>query len=431
MLPYHINPATGAVVPCGLRESCGVSKRLHYGSLGEARRARVARLQVRGHGVAREDRALDEALSKVVASGFTKASNHGTPGLLEDQVALLLEPEALAYLGEKVSTTTSAYLRTRFSRALAWVSHRWATLKNLTPLVAYHQVVEEHVLTTAARTLVMQDIQGPLASHEDLLYVSSKLWLFRNTPFHQRAKDLLVAQDTVMDGYVHQEVKVFQEFENSAAVPRLKMHLDDLPEGVLAYDVETDTSRGFGLRPHRTQITEVVLSTKETSWVAAGDERFILEKFAEVLNSLPGNYLLSGWNNWCFDNIMLQSRAEYHGVSGWRGALTPTENKTLFEPVGPTSAAQALTWGPLEDRDVFQEKTTLDLSQGMRYTRGLKPFLESLGCEPVKVDRNKLHELPPEERTAYVLSDGLSTLRASTEVARLQEAAGMPSFLQA
>lgn len=423
MYQYHVNEATGGVIKCNV-PAC---EKEHYSSREdalatlEAHYANSFHLQQENF----HDKHFDDALEKAIAGGFVRASSD-YPQHYEAQLGILLAPTALSYVADNLSIASSEYSKTQYARALAWAANEYARLYRMDVKQAFRLFVEGKLRTRSAQARVLEEVVHNQYSTDDVLKVAGNLWIYRDSPFHQRAKALLFSTSFEVGGYEKQDVKHHEVASHEKILPLMKISREDLPEGVLAFDIETDTSNGFGLRPMLTQITEVVVSSRDQSWIFAGDERHILESFAELLNSQQNPVVMAGWNNWCFDNIALQTRAEHHEIEGWGGELEETSNFTVFEPAGPSSSAQALTWVTpdgltLRDIDIFQEKVVWDRARGEKYTQGLKPFVENLGCEPIKVDRHRLHELSQDERRDYVLSDGISTLRALTEVKVLQE----------
>lgn len=423
MKKYHVNAATGGVVPCG-NISCPVE---HFQAKEEAIAHQEAHHATLFH-LQQErcpDPLFDKALEKAIAGGFVRASSD-YPQHTEAQLSILLTPTGFSYMADNISASASDYLKTQHAKAVAWATTEFARLHHMDVKQAYRIFTEDKLRTKTAQARVLEELAHASYSTDDILKAAGNLWIYRDSPFHQRAKRLLFTDSFEVRGYEPQDVRTSEVAPHKTILSRMKVKARDLPKGVLAFDIETDTSRGFGLRPLLTQITEVVVSSREQSWIFAGDEKHILQEFTKLLNDQKEPVILAGWNNWCFDNIVLQTRAEHHDIEDWGGLLEEAVNSTVFEPVGPSSFAQAFIWVTpegitLRDLDIFQEKVILDRARGERYTQGLKPFVESLGCEPVKVDRQRLHELSADERRNYVLSDGVSTLRAYTEVLRLQE----------
>lgn len=420
MALFHLNLATGNVIECPTSRECklGLPRKEHYSSREEASAAREAALSI-AHSSARlvpTDAQFDEALSRAVQGGFVRASRD-YPENHQAQLDILFTQTGIKHLADELCIASGSSKKEKLARTLAWIVRESALADDLEERRAYSVYVEGYLRTRDAQDRVLAALRSPQYSADEVLGVAASMWLYRHSRFHQLAKTLLFEPPHLVTGYTPKTESTVLELSNSKALETLSIDPESLPADALAFDVETDTAGGFGLRPTRTQITEIVVSARETSWVFSGDEAFILEKFAELLNSQDGVASLVGWNNRCFDNIALQTRAEYHETPGWNSTLLPADNLSVFEPAGPTPEAQALRWvtpkgNTLEDIDVFQKKVSLDRTRGERYSPGLKRFVESFGVHPVKVDRHRLHELSDSDRQDYVLSDGLSTLAA-------------------
>lgn len=428
---YHVSPATNVVSRCEDPDRCpvGVARVRHYRDPESAFRNREAAVEMDSY-IDPLPQSFEDALLVAAQGGFVSATP-AYPKFMDSQMDLLLDPFAIEYLATKLCVIPGEKKRSQYASVLTWVVTTLSSRTGSSPERIYEENVEPFLLTTSARRRVEDAIRmSDVASSSDVLSFAGRLWLFRRSPYHSRAKLLLFGSEGMPDGYTPKTEKVYEEIDNTASMRKMNVDLSKIPDNVFGYDIETDTSRGFGLRPTRSQITEVVLSSRNKSWVFAGDERHILESFAAKLNEQPKGSVIVGWNNRCFDNIALQTRAEFHDIRGWGGKLESSMNYTAFSSVGPLAEPQSLVWRTpvgdlLGERDVFQMKAQVDAANGNRFTRGLKPFVQSLGCRPVTVDRARLHELSPEERSAYVLSDGLMTLQALSAVEDLMDKAGL------
>lgn len=416
------------IVSCPSLSDCpsAISKEYHHSSREaalasfDARRA-AALFNLKSGNV---DEAFDKALEKAIDGGFIRSSRN-YPQHWDAQLAILLTPTAMSYIADKVSTAASDHRKNRYARTLAWIATQKAASEEIEIKRAFKNYIEPLLRTRGALSRVL-DTLYTLPPIEEVVSVAGSLWVYRDSAFHTRAKLIMWSEPFEVSGYTPKNEYTCIEVSHEGILSQMGIHESELPRGVLAFDIETDTERGYGLRPTKTQITEIVVSSHDKSWVLAGDERFVLECFAKLLNEQEEHVVLAGWNNWSFDNIVLQTRAEYHETAGWNGMLEPARNATVFEPVGLSFEGQSFLWTTpqghiLHDIDIFQEKAIWDQSRGDRYTVGLKPLMTALGCTPVVVDRQRLHEYSEEERRQYVLSDGISTLRALTEVRRLQE----------
>lgn len=376
-------------------------------------------------------RSLDVALMRAANGGFVVASAE-YPKALPSQLALLGVPETWRIAANEAKIASSKNERAGWIDFLVSAAQYIASTTNQsTAESASRQVLEriddkEISAEVMTESLLRQDVP---ATDTTLAKSAARLWRSMNSPLHAHTKSLLFYPGAPVDGYTPSEGRR-EHFNNTEAAASFNIDIDDLPIGVMAFDIETDTSRGFGLRPTRSQITEIVASTKSVSWVFSGDERSILESFANLLNNTPDSTLLVGWNNESFDNIAIQTRAQFHGVPNWRGWLTPTINHGEYAPVGPQPHSFQFEWHKtsgetIHSADIFQLKIELDRRLGRKSKSGLKPFLQSIGCDPVSVDRSRMHDLTNQERVDYALSDGLATLRACTEVARMRSESGL------
>lgn len=399
---FHSSSVTGNTVACSDADLCRES--VHF-SQKEAADSFLKRRIESNLALTSSDSTpeLDAILKKSVASGFVRGSSSDALG--EAQLKILSSPKALVLLSEEFSKYCSDSSRESLARIIKYGLNRCRG-KVFLPLskqsIAYIEEVEEE------------------SSREVLLDAALKLWHKRDSPLHERAKALLLYEDLSISGYYPKDYSEVKKFNTADWCDRLSIDYSDLPVNAISYDLEVSTSEGLGLRPRRAQITEIVLAMKDETWVLSGDEKFILKEFSSILSSQSKNTVLVGWNNHCCDNIFLQTRAEFHELSEWRGVLYPTGNFGEFEPYSLNSEAQSLQWSTfngsvLEDLDLFQERVKSNLATGVKNTVGLKSFVKSLGCSPIEVDRQNIHKLSPAMREAYVVSDGLCTLRAYRE----------------
>ena len=191
--------------------------------------------------------------------------------------------------------------------------------------------------------------------------------------------------------------------------------LTGLAGNVTAFDIETDTSAGFGLDPSGGQITELVMANSVETVILVGDEQYILQGLADCLNDRPAGEVLVDWNGAGFDNPFLAVRGAMHAeqLEGWGLAVAdiPGPAGAYFVCLG-FDAPQALTWtrpdgGQHHDVDAMQmlKKSPLR-GRNLR----LKDNVRRFGADPIELDRIRLHEYTPEERAAYAASDGVGTL---------------------
>ncbi len=174
----------------------------------------------------------------------------------------------------------------------------------------------------------------------------------------------------------------------------------DLP--LYGLDIETDTTAD-GLDPQVAPVLAVALVGEDFSAVFDGAETDLLADLNQHLADLrPG--ILVTWNGGCFDLPFLSERAAVCGVPlGLRlvhDPLIPGGNQSPQRLVGGYRAR----WhchGHLDAYQVFRA----DVGASMGISCALKPLARLVGLDVVEVDRQRIHELSDDERSAYVVSD--------------------------
>lgn len=377
---YHYNSTTSVVSQCRHPQTCVIPEELHAESKPSVDVLKQASLE---QSLKETEEITDtdfvKILKKCVQHGFSKYCRHTKDLIL---------------------TTTGA----------KYVSQQHAlNPSRLTAKILQHIAVYGHIKTIKKFNPNFKP---------DLTYVSKQevhdysltLWYWRDTPYHNLAKELL-KQDYRFAKNTSKTFFKIDEHNTRSVAQELNINACDLPEKTLAYDIETCTRKGNGLRPDKSFITDISIATREHTWVLTGNEENILKEFANIFESHP-NHMKIGWSNWLFDDIFLQSRAEFLNLREWNMNLTEvSENHSSFSPVGVSHNPQALTHNHKQTIDLFQ---TLS-KETMMKAQGLKDFVAGLGCAPIIVDRQALHMLSPEERKLYVMSDAVSTLRAFKE----------------
>lgn len=116
----------------------------------------------------------------------------------------------------------------------------------------------------------------------------------------------------------------------------------------------------------------------------------------------PG--ILVTWNGGCFDLPFLSERAVLCGVTlGLRLVHDPLIPGSHQRPQRPAGGYRA-RWhshGHLDAYQVFRA----DVGASMGLSCALKSLARLVGLEVVEVDRQRIHELSDDERSAYVVSD--------------------------
>lgn len=247
----------------------------------------------------------------------------------------------------------------------------------------------------------------------ELSRVAYNLYGYAGSPLHDRAREIDDRQNDRILGYFPGEPHTSRMSTRELA-KRMNVDVDRLPDGYVAFDIETDTSRGYGLRPHRTQITELVLSDKNETIVLSGDEKHILQGLADYMNSRTEPITLVGWNNSAFDNSFLHIRAQAHpDLKGWGGDLRLSHQPGGYPAVGGYRHPQAFSWKTPDGVQHGSEDAMLTVINSPKYserTARLKPLATEHGMNVVELDRDRLHEYSAQEREEYVASDGIATL---------------------
>src|SRR5690606_33781186 len=127
----------------------------------------------------------------------------------------------------------------------------------------------------------------------ELSRVAYNLYGFAGSPLHSKAREVDDKQNTTVTGY-YPGTPHTSKMSTQDVAEKMGIDVNTLPDGYVAFDIETDTSHGYGLRPHRTQITEVVISDKNETIVLSGDEKHILQGFTDYMNSRSEPVVLTG-----------------------------------------------------------------------------------------------------------------------------------------
>lgn len=186
-----------------------------------------------------------------------------------------------------------------------------------------------------------------------------------------------------------------------------------------ALDIETDTSplteqekaAGFtsrGLDPRITEITSIAIALEDGApLVFDGDEETVLGETINALAEISPSLLLT-WNGAVFDLPFIHDRAK---VRGLETGLLLEPNPGIVPKYDPTPGHEGgytAYWGKSTHVDVaYLVKADAD-ARGMKWS--LKPYARSIGLDPIEVDRERMHELTPEQLRDYVASDAVVTL---------------------
>lgn len=189
---------------------------------------------------------------------------------------------------------------------------------------------------------------------------------------------------------------------------------------IYALDIETDTSGQpidgvpAGLDPRNARITEIAVADASGGRVFEHrSEATMLGSADDYLRSLePG--LIVTWNGSHFDLPYLHDRAVRADVAdpGLGLRLIP---QPALRPKYGYLPGHAVGYGGVWERSArrpYLVHQMLDVSYAYRETAqrlgvkwSLKPVCEALGIPMIVVDRERMHELTPQERAAYAMSD--------------------------
>ena len=358
-------------------------------------------------------RCSTHVLSQLIErSGMAKNSSDAAEAARMD---LLQTRGGLEALAERISKTRQGYYRRELIAAYKSAKHGWlkraekigVTPKHIPNEPAPHELEESPYLVDKTK---LNNIAHGLYGYKG------------KSPLYNKAKEIEREHNKEITGYTPGTPQT-TVIEHDGIAAKMNADLSKVPEGYVAIDIEADTTGDRGLRPHASQITEMVISTKEKSIVLSGDEKHILQGFADYMNSQEKPVTLSGWNTSGYDNSFMAIRARAHDIDGWNGSLSPSKQGEGFPAAGGFESPQELSWtgkdGVAHNSEdlMIAYKQTLGLS---RFT-GLKKTVREYGVEPIELDREKLHEYSPEEREAYVASDGIATLVILGELERFRK----------
>lgn len=184
---------------------------------------------------------------------------------------------------------------------------------------------------------------------------------------------------------------------------------------LVGLDIETDTTID-GRDPRHSRIVAVALASSDGDLSIVlddPDEAALLTDLIEHVSRLDKDDVIVTWNGAGFDLPFLEVRAKVLGIDlPW--SLWPSKRVPKYEPVGVAGPLRA-SFGHIGHVDVAYMYKDLAEAAGVQWA--LKPVSLLCGLEPVQVNREKIHELSPDELSAYVTSDA----RCTAYLAHLQE----------
>jgi hypothetical protein len=163
---------------------------------------------------------------------------------------------------------------------------------------------------------------------------------------------------------------------------------------VYGLDIETDTTID-GLDPRVAAVVTVAVSTPEGDEVLAGPERSLLLELDAVIAT---------WNGAAFDLPFLAERAARLGfLGGLRLRVDRTLTRRYGGLPGHSGSYQGFWYGHghIDGYRMYRA----DVGRVLQVSCSLKSIARLVGLTPVEVDRERIHDLPPDELAAYVASD--------------------------
>lgn len=175
---------------------------------------------------------------------------------------------------------------------------------------------------------------------------------------------------------------------------------------IFGFDIETDTTID-GLDPRLARVTSIaVWSTDAQHCLVDPDERRLLASFGQLLEDLqPGVFV--GWNSSCFDLPFLSTRAERCGIVLPIRLVPDPGIRPKYDCTPPHRTGYRAEIAQHQHADIayaYQEE-----AHRLGVAWSLKPIAKALGIEVVEVNRDRMHELLPDELVAYNLSDARAT----------------------
>lgn len=203
-----------------------------------------------------------------------------------------------------------------------------------------------------------------------------------------------------------------------------------------AWDIETDTSGGFGLDPDNGSIASIAAATfdldlevtgalVETSAFygsvdTMGGERNLLNALDDWMHLYAPHGPLVGWNSACFDAPFFKRRSEILGLDSHIGLTFDPSITPKYEPLPGFDGGYLHTWCETEGIDLAVEAFDRSWCEANGVEFSLKSVAEHHGFVPVVVDRSQIHLLDHDGLRAYNLSD----VRITAELFAIHRRAG-------
>lgn len=214
------------------------------------------------------------------------------------------------------------------------------------------------------------------------------------------------------DSKVIDSPQIFDGFRRVNAVTKQSLIVGDY----IVWDIETDTSGGFGLDPRNGGIVSVAIGLVKNFVIQDGfflnvddslTEKDLLIGVQNILAAAPDYLPLVGWNSSFFDAPFMFYRANVNEL--YESGMVLSHNPLLrckYEPIPPFVGGYDHVICGLRGVDITQTYYTREWagSNGLK-SASLDAVANHLGFTGIKPDRTKIHELTPQELEAYNLSD--------------------------
>ena len=214
------------------------------------------------------------------------------------------------------------------------------------------------------------------------------------------------------DSKVIDSPQIFDGFRRVNAVTKQSLIVGDY----IVWDIETDTSGGFGLDPRNGGIVSVAIGLvknfvmEDTFFYSVTkdfSEQALLIGIQQIFATAPDYLPLVGWNSSFFDAPFVFYRTNVNEL--YSHSMVLSHNPLLrckYEPIPPFVGGYDHVIGGLRGVDITQTYYTREWagSNGLS-SASLDAVANHLGFPGIKPDREKIHELSPDELKAYNLSD--------------------------
>lgn len=147
----------------------------------------------------------------------------------------------------------------------------------------------------------------------------------------------------------------------------------------------------------------VAVTGDDLEVVLDGPEATIIRELDRLLAKLPAGVLVT-WNGSGFDLPFLHDRARLAQIDLGLRLQLDAGIGGRHDPLLGHQGAYRATWHQHRHLDGYQ-LFRADVGATLHLPCGLKPLARMVGLPVIEVDRERIHELTDEQRSAYVASD--------------------------